>query len=34
LAVRARARVEAQFSADLVLPRHAALASAVTAGQV
>ena len=34
LAVRARARVEAQFSADLVLPRHAALASAVAAGQV
>ena len=34
LAARARARVESQFSADIVLPRHAALASAVAAGQV
>jgi glycosyltransferase involved in cell wall biosynthesis len=34
LAARARARVEARFSADIVLPRHAALASAVAAGQV
>jgi glycosyltransferase involved in cell wall biosynthesis len=34
LAARARTRVETQFSTDIVLPRHAALASAVAAGQV
>jgi glycosyltransferase involved in cell wall biosynthesis len=33
LAERARARVESQFAAGLVLPRHSALASAVAAGQ-
>lgn len=33
-AQRARIRAEAEFAAALVLPRHAALASAVAAGQV
>jgi glycosyltransferase involved in cell wall biosynthesis len=31
LSARARARVEAQFSADIVLPRHVALACSVAA---
>lgn len=34
LAGHARTRVEQEFAADIVLPRHAALASAVAAGQV
>ena len=34
LAERARARVVAEFSAELLLPRHAALAAAVAAGQI
>jgi glycosyltransferase involved in cell wall biosynthesis len=33
LATRARARIESHFAADLVLPRHTALAWAVAAGQ-
>ncbi|MEO6874090.1 MAG: glycosyltransferase family 4 protein [Opitutaceae bacterium] len=34
LAARARARVVAEFDAPILLPRHAALASAVAAGQI
>jgi glycosyltransferase involved in cell wall biosynthesis len=34
LALAARARIETHYAADLVLPRHTALASAVAAGQI